>query len=252
MNIHNLCEITLNAKKTTSLFVRFLLLILAISLSPVACSDSSSSKPKVKPELAPKTIDGKVHFTLGTTKFVIPKKYMASVSHNHLGITDTARLLALLPNFEGYEEHNKDEFSEIKVRGWGRRLYVDINFDKKRYDNSGLLENNYPDIILKRNYIERIYDLEVYPEYNFRIDITHHDSLKYIYWKEKKPIVIIDCNKENSYPSPSCKGRWDFNSEILVEFSFHLKYLPQWKNTWKKLDALLKNDPSFTTINNEQ
>jgi hypothetical protein len=50
VNIHKFCGITLNAEKTTNLFVRFLLLILAISLSPVACSDSSNPKPNVKPE----------------------------------------------------------------------------------------------------------------------------------------------------------------------------------------------------------
>ncbi len=214
----------------------FLQLILVLLLLPAACSDSDSrsSKPKVKPEFAPRIIDDTVYFYIGKTRFAIPKKYMAGANHDHLGNPWGASLRALLPNFEGYEEHNKKEFSTF---GWGRKLTIMMWSGKTWYTTKGYIENERPDI-LERNYIKKIHDLEVYTHWT-------SSSLLYIYWEHDNPVLRFRCRKKDEVPSPSCKGYWRFNEEVMVEFNFHLQYLPQWKTIWTKVKQLLRNNPDF-------
>ncbi len=212
----------------------FQLVLVLLLLTACSDSDSRSSKPKVKPEFAPRIIDDTVYFYIGKTRFAIPKKYMVGANHDHLGNPRGASLRALLPNFEGYEEHNKKEFSTF---GWGRNLTIRMEFNKAVNTTTLHIWNNRPDII-ERNYLKKIYNLEVYTHWT-------SSSLLYIYWEHDNPVLRFTCSKKNRYPSPSCKGYWRFNEEVMVEFNFHLQYLPQWRTIWRKMEQLLRNDPSF-------
>ncbi len=180
-----------------------------------------------------------MYFYLGETRFVIPKKYMRGVSHNYLGIPDSARLVVLLPNFEWKTKQNKHEFDASKTPGWGRRLTIVVEFSRHHYTTDELIKNQHS-YVLDRGFLKKEYGLEVY-QYE-----KYYSIFYYIYFNQDGNIPILFRCVMLDVPSPGCTGRYDLNEHVRVEFDFHAKYLPQWKIIWQKLDDLLGSNPNHS------
>ncbi|MCP4699888.1 MAG: hypothetical protein GY862_24000, partial [Gammaproteobacteria bacterium] len=170
-----------------------------------------------------------IHFKLGKTRFNVPEAYFTGAAHSGSGRLEYANLEARLPDFEVYDR-KRDEKG-----GWsGKLMYINLSLRRGHYTTEGYIKNRRPDV-LKKNYIETRFGLEVYPH-------SSGGHLLYIHWDAEIPVLLFRCDKGRK---GGCDIWWDFSEDVVVDLAFHKRYLSQWQEIWEKTNALLRNDPSF-------
>ena len=183
---------------------------------------------------------GRVQFKILNTEFDIPAKYLQGGARTRDKVLETVNLWALLPNFEGYDKNvNYHDFVEVYHQGKrikimlitrGRRMTVPQIVERKNVKkNISVLGGKHQG----GKYDEIRYGLEYYHS-----DFNGQDSI-YLHRKNDIPNVFFMCAEDPRVPYPGCRGRWDYNDDVAVNFHFGIKYLPDWRNIMIKLQQLL-------------
>lgn len=190
--------------------------------------------------------DGRVQFRLMNTHFDIPRQYFKGVAVSGGGYAQSASLWALLPNFEGYDKAvNHHDFYEVHHKGRriqimlvprGRRMTVPqmVVRDNARESGTTVFGGRHQG----GKYDEIRYGLEYYHS-----DFNSRDS-EYLYRINGIPILEFECDDRPPPPPPvkkypGCKGYWDYNAEVAVNFDFSIEYLPEWRSIFTHIQQLL-------------
>lgn len=188
--------------------------------------------------------DGRVQFRLMNTHFDIPRQYFKGVAESGGGHAESASLWALLPNFEGYDKAvNHHDFYEVRHSGRriqlmlvprGRRMTVAQIVAKDNARDSGIT------VLGGRHqggkYDEIRYGLEYYHS-----DFNAKDSV-YLFRQNDTPVLMFRCSEPPPLPFPVypvCRGYWDYNADIAVNFDFGINYLPEWQSILAHIQLLL-------------
>ncbi len=217
---------------------------LLLFLGPVGC-EKSNSAPPIKKNVIEK--DGRVQFQLRQTRFDIPKKYFKGVAETGAGIAETANLWALLPNFEGYDKDtNHHDFYEVRHKG--HRIQVMLTMRSNIMTVPRIVEKNLGrpyTVLAKHNgkHDEMHYGLEYYRTYQLlgTKKLPGPPSI-YLYRENGTPVLRFRCDEKEQGPFPGCRVNWDYNEEVAVVFDFSKKYLPQWREIWTNVGALLRSE----------
>ncbi len=212
-----------------------LIAFLAIAFLLLGCSKEPEQKKRNVVESG-----DRVQFRLLNTHFDIPRKYFKGVTRTGSGTAETANLWALLPNFEAYDKAvNHHEFYEVRHKG--RRIQVLLVVRSRVITVPKIVErySALPHTVLGRHagkYDEIRHGLEYY-----RTSLRVARSI-YLYREKGTPILHFRCSEDEQALYPGCSVSWDYNEEIAVKFDFSKKYLPQWREIFSNVEALINGE----------
>lgn len=181
-----------------------------------------------------------VRFRLGDTQFNVARRYLKGASETSGGVSESAFLWALLPDFEGYDKtQNRHEFTE--VLGWGRRIYIDLYVRSRSMTVPQIVARDQRDPLNRKLGLAgkpygSVYGLEYY-----RTRSKVFPAI-YIYRREGMPVLKFRCDEDFQVRVPGCQVNWDYNSDVAVMFSFKKTYLPQWREILRGVKGILNGD----------
>jgi hypothetical protein len=147
-----------------------------------------------------------------------------------------------LPDLTPYNESLKYEFNEC--RGWCRRIHIGVGLNN--YQNSRLdtqIQRRVKDAVDKGRLsagfqgVPTDLGLAHYPDFGWEGYLEG-----YMYSDPSMgTLLVYECAKEKEKPAPGCHAYLFYKPGILVEYSHHRKYLPQWREIREKVLGLLSS-----------
>ncbi|MDW7551546.1 hypothetical protein [Pseudoalteromonas peptidolytica] len=179
----------------------------------------------------PKFSESKLIHEVAGESFYIPRNYIWSytkISENRVFLPN---LHAIIPEFDGFTEANKDRYEKL---GWHDEITFLIEDASKFFDHMKTNELRAQDSF--KNYVipesKREWSgFEVYDRTTFR------DEFYYIVHNGES--YYFTCNKTDSVPYPSCKTTHNINDKIYVSYTFAKKHLANWQSIHNDLMGLI-------------
>ncbi len=218
------------------LFLAFILLLPGFFLAGCEGPDGSNTQFDKKKHISKS--GGYVYFTLADTDFKIPKKYFKGGARDTIRLT-SAKLWALLPDFEGYDS-DKNHYEFVDEIGWGRKIWISLRHRSEIQFVLKIIEGKEKTRGTLFNRVGRYDEMRYGLEY-YKCPDSIICSEFYLNRPGGETRMYIRCpGKKRLPPSPSCEAIWDYSNGVSVEMVFGMHHLPQWRSILQKTQDLLR------------
>jgi hypothetical protein len=193
----------------------------------------------------PSLFKEQVRFTSGTDsielkvhghRFGIPANYLKYRSDRQGGERKEIKMIAILPDMEGYSGWEDSAFRSNAVDSPVVEMLI-------HDDSIQLSEASW----LERIYLPYVVDPKGTPgpfgltQFNFREDSGYRDEDLFVGESDKGPVVLQCVRFSQQVPSPSCHREMPIAHGVALSYRFKRAHLAQWREIAESTERLVKS-----------
>jgi hypothetical protein len=177
----------------------------------------------IEEQAAPTSIDTPVTLKVGSQQFTIPANYLPYASARKGGSFSEVRLIALLPDLEGYSSAQSEEFSPDKAdsRLLNIRMRAQVALDER-----SRLDRIYLPQVQSPNGAPGPYELT---QYTFNPNSSYRDEELFVGQTDGGPAVIRCARPLSDSLAASCLREQPVGTGVSVSYRFKRTHLAEWR-----------------------
>jgi hypothetical protein len=177
----------------------------------------------IEEQASPTSIDTPVVVKVGPQQFVVPANYLPFASARKGGSFSEAKLIALLPDLEGYSSGQAAEFSpdQADSRLLNIRLRAQVSLDER-----ARLDRIYLPQVVNRDGSPGPFGLT---QYTFGENSSYRDDELFVGQTDKGPAVMRCSRPLSDSLAASCIRELPIASGVSLSYRFKRTHLDEWR-----------------------